>query len=322
MTTTLPPAVAERAVEWMVELQTPPVSADTVEQWQRWLRQDPEHARAWQRIEAFTERLSGLANHAPIAHAALAAGPASSLDRRTALKALVLAVGTGTLAWGCRNTALWQNLSADYHSGVGEQRNVALADGSQLLLNTHSAVDVRFDQAVRQLRLLRGEVQVQAVMDRALRPFRAQTEQGWVEAAQGRFLLRQEPGHSRLAVRDGVVTLYPERLPGLRVEAGQQLLFTRDQVGPLRTLSEADRAWTDGMLMANDMPLGRFLQELGRYRHGHLSCARSLADVRVAGTYPLADTDRILQTLGITLGLEVRRFTPYWVTLEPKNTQA
>ncbi|WP_043198434.1 FecR domain-containing protein [Pseudomonas putida] len=322
MTATIAPAVAERAVEWMIELQTPPVPAGTVEQWQRWLQQDPEHARAWQHVEAFTERLSGLANHAPIAHAALTASPGSSLDRRAVLKALVLAVGTGTVAWSCRNTPLWQNLSADYHSGVGEQRNIALADGSQLLLNTDSAVDVRFDQAVRQLRLLRGEVQVQVAVDRALRPFRAQTEQGWVEASQGRFLLRQEPGYSRLAVRDGVVTLYPERLAGVPVEAGQQLMFTHDQVGPLRALSEADRAWTDGMLMASDMPLGQFLQELGRYRRGHLGCARSLADVRVAGTYPLADTDRILQTLGVTLGVEVRRFTPYWVTLEPKNTNA
>ncbi|WP_033734214.1 FecR domain-containing protein [Pseudomonas putida] len=321
MTARIAPAIAEQAVEWMIELQAPSVSAGTVEQWQRWLHQHPEHARAWQRVESFAERLSGLANHAPIAHAALTATPTSNLDRRSALKVLVLAVASGTLAWNGRNTALWQNLNADYHSGVGEQRNVVLADGSQLLLNTDSAVDVRFDQAGRDLRLLRGEIQVNVVAAPALRPFRAQTGQGWVEAAQGRFLLRQESGYSRLAVRDGVVRLYPERLAGISVQAGQQLMFTRDQVGPLRTLSEADRAWTDGMLMASDMPLEQFLQELGRYRRGHLGCARSLAGVRVAGTYPLADTDRILQTLGVSLGAEVRRFTPYWLTLEPKNIQ-
>lgn len=254
MTARIAPAIAEQAVEWMIELQAPSVSAGTVEQWQRWLHQHPEHARAWQRVESFAERLSGLANHAPIAHAALTATPTSNLDRRSALKVLVLAVASGTLAWNGRNTALWQNLNADYHSGVGEQRNVVLADGSQLLLNTDSAVDVRFDQAGRDLRLLRGEIQVNVVAAPALRPFRAQTGQGWVEAAQGRFLLRQESGYSRLAVRDGVVRLYPERLAGISVQAGQQLMFTRDQVGPLRTLSEADRAWTDGMLMASDMP--------------------------------------------------------------------
>ena len=96
-------------------------------------------------------------------------------------------MASGTLAWNGRNTALWQNLNADYHSGVGEQRNVVLADGSQLLLNTDSAVDVRFDQAGRDLRLLRGEIQVNVVAAPALRPFRAQTGQGWVEAAQGVF---------------------------------------------------------------------------------------------------------------------------------------
>ena len=106
------------------------------------------------------------------------------------------------------------------------------------------------------------------------------------------------------------------------MEAGQQILFTGDKIGPLRELEAVDHAWTDGILMAFDMPLGQFLQELSRYRHGHLGCARSLADVRVAGTYPLDDTDRILQTLSVSLGVEVRRFTRYWVSLEPKRSSA
>lgn len=322
MSATIAPAIAEQAVEWMIELQTPPVSADTLEQWQRWLGQDPQHALAWQRVEAFGARLSGLGTHAPIAHAALTAPADTAMSRRGALKSLVLAVSLGTLAWSGRNSALWQDLTADYHSTVGEQRSVDLADGSRLLLNTDSAVDVRFDAALHRLHLLRGEVQVQVAPDQASRLFQAWTTQGRVEASSGRFLLRQELDYSRLAVRDGEVMLFPESLAGVRITAGQQVLFSHARVGPLRVLSEADQAWTDGMLMASDMPLGAFLQELGRYRRGHLGCARSLRDLRVAGTYPLADTDRILHTLGITLDVEVRRFTPYWITLEPKNATA
>lgn len=320
MTGVIRPAIAEQAVEWMMELQSPPVTPEKLAQWQCWLQQDPQHALAWQRVEAFGERLSGLGAHAPIVHAALATPSDSRLDRRTALKALVLAVSAGALAWSGRDSDLWQNLNADYRSGVGEQRYLTLLDGSRLMLNTDTAVDVRFDPAVRQVQLLRGEVHIQVAADKALRPFQAYTTQGSVVTQRGDFLLRQDSAFSRLAVTEGVVMLSPERLVAVRVEAGQQVTFTRDEIGPLRQLTEADQAWTAGLLMAVDMPLGHFVRELGRYRHGHLGCARSLADIRVAGTYPLADTERILQTLAVSLDIEVRRFTPYWVTLEPKRT--
>lgn len=320
MSAPINPAIAEQAVEWMVELQSPPVSQEKIEQWQCWLRQDAQHALAWQRVEAFGERLSNIGAHAPVVHAALTAPADSHLDRRAALKALVIAVSVGAVAWTGGDSKLWQNLSADYRSGVGERRSFDLHDGSRLMLNTDSAVDLHFDASVRQLHLLRGEMQVQVAIDRALRPFRVSTAQGSVVTTNGSFLLRQGSSSSRLAVREGVVTLHPERLASVRVEAGQQVMFTDHQIGPLRELEAVDYAWTGGFLMAVDTPLGQFLQELSRYRHGHLGCARSLSDVRVAGTYPLDDTDRILQTLSVTLGVEVRRFTRYWVSLEPKRS--
>jgi transmembrane sensor len=41
--------------------------------------------------------------------------------------------------------------------------------------------------------------------------------------------------------------------------------------------------------------------------------------LRVSGTYPLADTDRILAALAQTLQLEVQHFTRFWVTLKPRQ---
>ncbi|WP_134545839.1 DUF4880 domain-containing protein, partial [Pseudomonas aeruginosa] len=37
MTAPINPAIAEQAVEWMMELQSPPVSPEKIEQWQCWL---------------------------------------------------------------------------------------------------------------------------------------------------------------------------------------------------------------------------------------------------------------------------------------------
>lgn len=315
------PAIAEQAVEWMVELQAAPHCAATRAQWQQWRAGDAEHERAWQRIEAFGERFAGAVQHAHIAHATLAAAQgAADPQRRRALKALALLVAGGTAGWAGRDTALWQNISADYHTAVGEQRRLALADGSRVLLNTDSAIDVTFDSAARRLRLLRGEVQVQVAAQ--ARPFLASTAQGQLETASCTFQLRQLAGASRVAVSEGRLSLHVAQLPALEIKAGEQVLFTQAEVGPIRAVGEAERAWADGMIIANDQPLGEFLTELGRYRPGHLGCSASLAQLRVAGTYPLADTERVLQTLGATLGLNVRRFSRYWVTLEPKSSRA
>ncbi len=89
-------------------------------------------------------------------------------SRRAALKTLIALVVAGPAAW-----AAWRvdplDWTADYRSAPGERREVALADGSTLLLNTASAVDVMFGSTVRLLRLRAGEIAVHAAGCRFIR---------------------------------------------------------------------------------------------------------------------------------------------------------
>jgi transmembrane sensor len=64
------------------------------------------------------------------------------------------------------------------------------------------------------------------------------------------------------------------------------------------------------------MPLPDFLAELGRHRPGVLRCAPDAADLRVSGTYPLANTDRVLAALTLSLPVQVRSRTRWWVVME------
>ena len=81
----VPQDIARRAVEWMVELQSPPVPDELLREWQQWLASHPDHQRAWQRIEAVNDRLRGLGagqqHPAPALTAALLA-PRGSRGRR------------------------------------------------------------------------------------------------------------------------------------------------------------------------------------------------------------------------------------------------
>ncbi|MCF4993000.1 DUF4880 domain-containing protein, partial [Pseudomonas gessardii] len=152
------PQVAEQAVQWLMQMQQGPLNPRQQANWQHWLQAHSEHQRAWEHIQRVNQRLRGMPS--PLAHAALNA--AQSNSRRQALK-LLLVLGAGSAAtWGLRQQHLIPPLTADYRSPFGQRRKMQLADGSQLQLNTASAVDVQFDGPRRLVRLLEGEILLRA----------------------------------------------------------------------------------------------------------------------------------------------------------------
>ncbi|MBX8502312.1 FecR domain-containing protein [Pseudomonas lijiangensis] len=310
------PAVARQAVSWMIEMQEGGLDSRRQHAWQQWLNGNSEHQRAWAHIQRVNQRLSGLSS--PLAHAALNA-PSSS-GRRQALKLLLL-LGAGSAAgWGLRDQIALQPLLADLRSGVGEQRKETLSDGTQVQLNTASALDVRFDAGQRFIKLLQGEILMTAVADS--RPLNLLTAQGTVHAstAASRFNLRQLDGRTQLAVLDGSLEISPDAHvgPSLRLQARQQVTFSRDAWDPVRPTDASTGAWAEGMLVASHMKLTDFLAELGRYRRGRLNCDAKVANLLISGSYPLADSERILDMLEVTLPVRVQRFTRYWVSVQAR----
>ncbi|MFJ4141298.1 FecR domain-containing protein [Pseudomonas sp. NPDC089734] len=310
------PAVAQQAVGWMIEMQEGGLDARRQQAWQQWLNGNSEHQRAWAHIQRVNQRLSGLSS--PLAHAALNAPKSGT--RRQALKLLLL-LGAGSVAgWSMRDQIALQPLLADFHSGVGEQRKVALSDGSQVQLNTASAVDVDFGAQQRLIKLLEGEILMTTAADS--RPLNVLTAEGVVRASTSasRFNLRQFEGRTQLAVLTGSLELSPSSHvgPALRLQASQQVTFSRDAWDTVRPIDASTGAWAEGMLVASRMKLADFLNELGRYRRGRLNCDAKVANLLISGSYPLADSERILDMLEVALPVRVQRFTRYWVNVQAK----
>ncbi|ALL67813.1 FecR family protein [Paraburkholderia caribensis MBA4] len=315
------PNVARRAVEWWLDLQSGDITDSQRRAFECWRAEHADHDRAWRHIQSVSQRLQML-NESPAASAARAAlTRPRSPARRAGVKALVLLFFGGGTAWLARDQIAWRGWSADLHTGTGEQRNVTLADGTRLMLDTASAVDVRFSDTERRIVLLRGEVMVVTGHDDgpAPRPFVAQTAQGVSIPLGTRFSLRQEPSMTRLDVFEGAVKVEPARAPGVSklAHAGERMRFTATHIMSIEPANADTAAWTQGMLVASNMRLGDFVSELGRYRDGYLRCDPSIADFRLSGTFPLSDTDRVLDTLVTTLPVEVEYVTRYWVTVKP-----
>ncbi|WP_371916403.1 DUF4880 domain-containing protein [Pseudomonas sp. B38(2017)] len=298
--------VAEQAVHWLLEMQQGQLSPRQQQAWQQWIDAHSEHRRAWEHIQRVNSRLRGLSS--PLAHAALNAPKSGS--RRQALKLLMILGAGSAVTWSMREHNPLPSLLADYRSPIGQRRKISLGAGGQLQLNTASAADVRGDGLIR---LLEGEMLLTATQS-----FEVQTAQGLLKTQGARINVRQFADRTQVALFEGRVELnVPSRAPML-LPVARQLSFSTTSISDAKPLDANSGAWADGMLVAAHMRLGDFLDELGRYRRGQLHCDAKVADLLISGTYPLDDSERILDLLEISLPVKVKRFTRYWVTVEAK----
>jgi len=309
-------ATLEAAAEWYAEVRDAEPDSPVHQALEKWLAQNPAHRRAWQRVEKLNARLGGAP--AEIVQSTLTKARAT---RRRALKGLLLVMATAGLAGGWLQSDWHQRLAADHSTGTGERGEVHLADGSLIELNTDSAVDIHFDDQRRRIHLLQGEIQVTTAADETARPFLVTTGQGRIRALGTRFLVRLDDGASRVSVLEHAVSIRPAAAPeqASKVEAGYQARFTDQGVRPAEPITGHPAAWTRGQLIVSDWPLGRFLDELARYHEGILSYDDAAAALRLSGAFHLNDTDAILASLADTLPVRIRRFTPYWTRVEPRE---
>jgi transmembrane sensor len=319
----------DQALDWFVTLSSGEVSDRERSDFERWL-QDPEHRRSWLSIETFQRTLqdmpAGLAGKA--LRNARRPAAASSLISRRRLLGVAGAVALGALLFERRDDLF--ELTADVRTATGEQRTMTLADGSKMVLDSATAVDIRFDGVARRVVLRSGAVMVETAHrpEWVARPFIVDTGQGSVQALGTRFTVRAlqqdgwfSSGRAQVAVFEGEVDIRPRQAAAaaLRLKSGTQASFDADRVNIPEALGDNAEAWTQGMLVARNRPLGDFVEELRRYRSGVLRCDDAAAAIRITGVFPLDDTDRILDALAHAFPLDVRRHTRYWTSIAAKD---
>lgn len=313
-TAALDHGVLEQAAEWFAMLGAPDVSAAERQAWQDWLDASPEHREAWRRVDQINARFQTLPGTS--ARLALTAPP----RRRRAIKALLLlCAGGGVAGLALRREQAGDYLaalSAGHRTGIGEIAPLPLPDRTLAWLNTDSAADVAYADAERLIVLRRGEVLLHSGRDdrQPARPLLVQARGVRLRALGTRFAVRLTEQGTRLAVYEGAVAVGEQTV----VPAGSQLDIIGGRAGAPAPVREESSAWSRRLLVATQMRLEDFIAELARYRHGHLSCDPSLADLRLVGSYPLADTDQALEMLAASLPVRIQRTLPWWVTVTPR----
>lgn len=309
-------AALEQAAHWFSVLQCESASPTDHSAWQTWLHSSEDNRWAWDLAQRLQQQLHGMPG--PLAGRAMhLADQPGQAGRRTLLKGLALAMGSGLLGYGGYHQAHQAGFMADYRTATGERRTVRLADGSQLQLNTHSAVDVAFDASQRLLVLRDGEVMINTAADPARRPFRLRTPHGTVQALGTRFAVRLGESSAQVAVFEHQVSVTPLAGQPQLLNSGTQCTFDTRQVGAAIAVEPGQDAWQRGRVVANNQRLDVFLAELGRYRQGWLRCDPTVAGLRISGAFAVDDTDQALRALASSLPVRVERHTRFWVSVLP-----
>lgn len=214
--------IYEDASLWLVEFRAGDVDAAQRKQFNAWLRTSPEHMRAYLELAAIWHEGPRL----DPTHRFDADEPAGStsagatviaLDRMSevrppqgtpsarfstrifAMAAAVLLAVLGIWAYGERNT---------YATGIGEQRSLALDDGSTIDLNARSKIRVRFAAERRVVELLEGQALFRVAKDKT-RPFIVQSDATQVRAVGTEFDVNRRKNGTTVTVLEGRVAVVP-----------------------------------------------------------------------------------------------------------------
>lgn len=309
----------QQAIEWLVEWRSGAMTDRQRKALDHWRQADPSHEAAWAQVSGALERvLQPLAPHkASHAAADAALGALLKPDRRRRR----MAGGTLALAGAAlgglvahRFTPL-PGLLADAHTATGERRSLELADGSRLLLDARSAIDIDLGADSRRVHLRQGALIAQVP---AGSPFTVQTRHGraQVPAAQGaRFMVRLQEERTQVAALAQDLVLHTRLGAQSPLQAGASAWLDGAAIAEALARAEAAAAWQSGMLAVDDWPLDAVVEALRPYRPGLLRVAPAAARLRVLGSFALDDTDRALQALANSLPIRVTRYRGGWLTL-------
>lgn len=280
------------AADWAVREDRGGLSADESRERDAWLDADPRHMGAYARAQAIwgdMDRMGALASGRKPAAAPPRAGWRVAVMSMAAL-ICVCVIGAGLLAVN--------QLSGRETARIGEVRQIAMNDGSLVMLNTDSTIQTKFDEETRRVLLRQGEASFHVAKEN--RPFIVQAGDVSVTAVGTRFSVRRDGvGGVAVVVAEGVVDVARTHSDGSvqheTLRADRSLRIAENMpLQPVRlSLSETQRrlSWEEGKLVFDGESLRDAAREMNRYSSKKIVIEdAALADAEFVGVFRIGDS--------------------------------
>ena len=334
-------AVEAEAARWCVRLSNHPVSASTEAEFDAWLAEAAEHRASYLRCEkavALTRQLRDDPSlQSDIALCARIAANESSVPRfgswwarnrlgpfgvRAAWTAVAAMLVVAVVLGGYG--VFGQRPPVVYQTQVGERRTIVRDDRSTVTLNTDTRLSVSMTAKLRRIDLQRGEAFFSVTHDKT-RPFEVWAGHGMIRAVGTQFGVEVMRDRVTVSVLEGIVTVNPSmgapNAPAVgRLEANRSLTFgERGDMSPERAADVLRiRAWREGKLVFDDVPLAQAMAEYNRYTTHKVEIGSPrIGRLPVSGVLDVADSDSLRILLRDSLSLRLVEQSGSILLIEP-----
>jgi transmembrane sensor len=374
--------IYEEACDWFVEFRDGDLDAVARREFDLWVRKSPEHLAAYIEIAAIwnegleldpkqqwpadtligeaaldRDNIVALARPSPtlttgdLTNRARLAETAAPIRRpfsrpRAAAAIVVLSLTAGALVW------VQFARVPTYSTATGEQRSIALADGSVVELNSRSKIEVRYSKGERDVDLLEGQALFHVAKDHA-RPFIVASDGTRVRAVGTQFDVYQKHEGTIVTVVEGTVSVVragaepskgshgvssgaanpdladPSNIDtgessmvnAIYLSAGQQLTVTpKTERKTAHPNVASATAWTQRELVFDAASLSDVAEEFNRYNDRQLVIEDpALYDFHISGVFSSTDPASLIRFLRQRPGVKVTD-TPSEIRIARNNS--
>lgn len=301
-----------QAIEWLVKLNNPQLTKEDEQAFLQWLNQSPEHQSAY--IKA--EDLWSISSKA----ISLDVKPAQ-FTWHYALASVLLLICCSYFYLGFTKTE-----SQEFYTGIGEQKEIQLADGSSVKLNNQTHIQFVMDRHSRKINLLKGEALFRVQPDKA-KPFDIETDDGVVRVVGTYFSVNRYEASTTVTVIEGRVALGKkvdsiEKFIAAQVlSASQQQTMADAFAGkqPQTVNPQTELSWKENRLIYKGVELAKVIRDLERiYPVTFQLQDPAMGERKVTAVLNLSSLEQVLKVLEVSLSLKIEKKASV-VTLSPKN---
>jgi transmembrane sensor len=304
--------IDRHAAEWAVKRDLGVLTPEQQAAFDAWLAADIRHLGAYGRAEAVLGRLERFHSGAVGQLRACQPPAPPMLARRRVI--LTGGIAASLAAIGFFGATYWQSGREEiFATGLGQVREVPLADGSLVVLNTNSRVAVRFSEDKREIHLLQGEALFDVAKNKK-RPFIVTAGNMQVRAVGTAFTVSMLPQRPiQVLVKEGVVELNRSgaaKGPPVRVKAYTQALAPNDApimaAGVAQSKLDRTMAWQFGRLDFDNETLQDAVGEFARYSDVRIVVDPAVANRTVTGLFVSNDPIGFAKAAATALKLNVQ----------------
>lgn len=315
--------VRAQAAAWVAQLHDEQRSPDLDARFRAWLDKGEDHRQAFDRMMHVWERAGMIRIRS--------GGDMSTTrtGRRTRFAPWAAATAAALILVVVASVYYWRDNAVV--TGVGQQRLRLLQDGTRVVLNTDTRIEVNYDERTRRVRLVRGEAWFD-VAKRPTWPFLVSVGGQEIRALGTSFIVRHDDAAGlSITLVEGQISVAPiarrdEAAPrDVQILAPGERLVISGNHAPTVDRPELTRitAWVRGRVEFEETPLVTAVKEMNRYSTLHVAVTDgNVAQLRIGGVFHAGDSQEFVRIVTAAFGLRADRKGAEILLSQPTESSA